>query len=60
MVDAMGRASKLSARVEQDGHDRRRLERVRIGINHATALFERSGAAEEQETTYMLQRFTPR
>jgi 2-polyprenyl-6-methoxyphenol hydroxylase-like FAD-dependent oxidoreductase len=43
VVDAMGRASKLSDWLEQAGYERPRLERMRTGVQYATALFERTG-----------------
>jgi len=42
VVDAMGRASKASEWVEQAGFQHPPLQRVRTGVNYATALFERS------------------
>ncbi|MET9479332.1 hydroxylase [Streptomyces sp. NPDC006638] len=47
VVDAMGRSSRLSEWVHGDGYDRPRLERLRSGINYASALFERSTPAED-------------
>jgi 2-polyprenyl-6-methoxyphenol hydroxylase-like FAD-dependent oxidoreductase len=41
VVDAMGRASKSSDWVAAAGFDRPRLERMRIGVRYATAVFER-------------------
>jgi 2-polyprenyl-6-methoxyphenol hydroxylase-like FAD-dependent oxidoreductase len=43
VVDAMGRASRLSDWLEQDGWQRPTLERMQTNINYATALFKRAG-----------------
>lgn len=59
VVDAMGRASRVSEWVEQDGYDRPRLERVRTGINYATALFQRDQKAEDLELALGLAQFSP-
>jgi 2-polyprenyl-6-methoxyphenol hydroxylase-like FAD-dependent oxidoreductase len=42
VADAMGRASKLSDWLEQDGWQRPILERLPTGINYATAFFKRA------------------
>jgi 2-polyprenyl-6-methoxyphenol hydroxylase-like FAD-dependent oxidoreductase len=42
VVDAMGRSSRLSTWLEQDGWDRPVLERIPTNIKYATALFERA------------------
>jgi 2-polyprenyl-6-methoxyphenol hydroxylase-like FAD-dependent oxidoreductase len=44
VVDAMGRASRLSDWLERDGWERPRLERMAVGVNYATASFARSAA----------------
>jgi 2-polyprenyl-6-methoxyphenol hydroxylase-like FAD-dependent oxidoreductase len=59
VVDAMGRASKLSDWVERGGYDRPRLERVRTGINYGTAYFHRSAAADELDLACALAQFPP-
>ena len=59
VVDAMGRASKLSEWVEQAGYDRPPLQRVRTGINYATALFERSDKPDDLDLTCALAQFSP-
>ncbi|WP_329375036.1 NAD(P)/FAD-dependent oxidoreductase [Streptomyces sp. NBC_01483] len=46
VVDAMGRASKLSDWVEQAGYSRPPLHRVPTGIHYATAMFERTVGPE--------------
>jgi 2-polyprenyl-6-methoxyphenol hydroxylase-like FAD-dependent oxidoreductase len=42
VVDAMGRASKLSDWLQQDGWERPTLERMPVGVNYATAFFKRA------------------
>jgi 2-polyprenyl-6-methoxyphenol hydroxylase-like FAD-dependent oxidoreductase len=42
VVDAMGRASRLSDWLAADGYDRPPLQRVHTGINYATTLFKRA------------------
>lgn len=42
VVDAMGRASRLSDWLEHDGWERPRLERMQTNINYATAFFKRA------------------
>ena len=59
VVDAMGRASRLSEWVEQAGYDRPRLQRLRTGINYATALFERSDKPDDLDLACALAQFTP-
>jgi hypothetical protein len=59
LVDAMGRASKLSAWVEQAGYDRPRLQRLRTGINYATALFERADKPDDLDLACALAQFSP-
>ncbi|MBO0882101.1 MAG: hypothetical protein J2P17_17525 [Mycobacterium sp.] len=59
VVDAMGRASKLSDWVQQAGYDRPALQRVRTGINYATAHFERSSKPDDLDVACALAQFTP-
>lgn len=59
VVDAMGRASKLSEWLERAGYDRPRPRRLRTGINYATALFERSGKPDNLGTACALAQFSP-
>jgi len=59
VVDAMGRASKLSEWVEQAGYDRPRLQRLRTGISYATALFERSDKPDDLDLACALAQFSP-
>ena len=59
VVDAMGRASKLSEWVEQAGYDRPRLQRLRTGINYATALFERPDKPDDLDLACALAQFSP-
>ncbi|WP_411093397.1 FAD-dependent monooxygenase [Streptomyces sp. 049-1] len=59
VVDAMGRSSRLSEWVERDGYDRPRLERVRTGINYATAHFERSVNHRAEDLVSALARVSP-
>jgi 2-polyprenyl-6-methoxyphenol hydroxylase-like FAD-dependent oxidoreductase len=59
VVDAMGRASRLSEWVERTGYDRPRLQRLRTGINYATALFARSDMPEDLELACALAQFSP-
>jgi 2-polyprenyl-6-methoxyphenol hydroxylase-like FAD-dependent oxidoreductase len=60
VVDAMGRASRLSEWVERAGYDRPRLQRLRTGINYATALFERSDKPDDLDLACALSQFSPR
>jgi 2-polyprenyl-6-methoxyphenol hydroxylase-like FAD-dependent oxidoreductase len=57
VVDAMGRSSKLSDWVQQAGYQRPQLQRLRIDINYATALFERPEDPGELPLTCALARF---
>ncbi|MFD7818585.1 FAD-dependent oxidoreductase [Streptomyces sp. NPDC059785] len=59
VVDAMGRSSKLSHWLGQDGYDQPRLERLAVPVNYATALFERPAKFPELEVATVLQLFTP-
>jgi hypothetical protein len=57
VVDAMGRASKLSDWLAADGYDRPELERLPTGINYSTALFERNSGPQDLELTSAAARF---
>ena len=57
VVDAMGRASKMSDWVEQADFQRPELHRLRTDINYATAQFERSEDAAELPLGTTLARF---
>ena len=57
VVDAMGRASKMSDWVEQAGFQRPDLHRLRTDINYSTAQFERSENAAELPLGTTLARF---
>lgn len=59
VVDAMGRASKLSDWVAHDGYDRPRLRRLRTGIKYATALFERAAKPVDLDVACSLAQFSP-
>jgi len=59
VVDAMGRSSRLSNWLRQDGYDQPRLERLETPVNYATALFERPVKFAELEAATALQLFTP-
>ena len=59
VVDAMGRASKLSEWVGRAGYDRPRLQRLRTGINYGTALFERSDKPDDLDLACALAQFSP-
>jgi 2-polyprenyl-6-methoxyphenol hydroxylase-like FAD-dependent oxidoreductase len=50
VVDAMGRSSRLSDWVARGGYDQPLLERVKMPINNATALFERPEEAADLAT----------
>jgi 2-polyprenyl-6-methoxyphenol hydroxylase-like FAD-dependent oxidoreductase len=58
VVDAMGRASRLSDWLVADGYDRPPLERLVIQTNYSTALFKRA-PGEEQPLNVALARFSP-
>ncbi|WP_328475384.1 FAD-dependent oxidoreductase [Actinoplanes sp. NBC_00393] len=58
VVDAMGRASKLSDWLADDGWERPELERMRIDVNYATAYFRR--AQEDPPIGAAISRFSPR
>ncbi|GAA4965488.1 FAD-binding monooxygenase [Actinoplanes utahensis] len=57
VVDAMGRASRLSDWLHDDGWDRPELERMRIDVNYATAYFRR--AEQDPPTGAAISRFSP-
>lgn len=59
VVDAMGRSSRLSHWLKQDGYDQPRLERLEAPINYATALFERTETFADLEAAGVLQQFAP-
>lgn len=59
VVDAMGRSSRLSNWLKQDGYDQPRLERLEAPINYATALFERPVTFADLESAVVIHRFTP-
>ncbi|MER5219253.1 NAD(P)/FAD-dependent oxidoreductase [Streptomyces flaveus] len=59
VVDAMGRSSRLSEWVRQDGYDQPLLERLEAPINYATALFERPVKAADLDKASALAIFTP-
>jgi 2-polyprenyl-6-methoxyphenol hydroxylase-like FAD-dependent oxidoreductase len=59
VVDAMGRSSRLSNWLKEDGYDQPRLERLVAPINYATALFERPAKFADLESAAVLQLFTP-
>jgi 2-polyprenyl-6-methoxyphenol hydroxylase-like FAD-dependent oxidoreductase len=59
VVDAMGRPSKLSEWLAEDGYDQPPLERVHVGINYATAQFKRPAPAEELPLTSSLAQYSP-
>ncbi|MEU7041764.1 FAD-dependent monooxygenase [Streptomyces varsoviensis] len=60
VVDAMGRSSRLSNWLKQDGYGQPRLERLEAPVNYATAFFERTEKLAELEAGTVLQQFTPR
>jgi 2-polyprenyl-6-methoxyphenol hydroxylase-like FAD-dependent oxidoreductase len=59
VVDAMGRASKLSEWVEQGGYDRPHLDRVPTGISYATTHFDRPEQATDLDLACALAQFAP-
>ncbi|WP_405060059.1 FAD-dependent monooxygenase [Kribbella sp. NBC_01505] len=58
VVDATGRASKLSTWLEQDGYQRPPLERMPTGIHYATAHFARTSSARSIEHSCVLALFS--
>jgi 2-polyprenyl-6-methoxyphenol hydroxylase-like FAD-dependent oxidoreductase len=58
VVDAMGRSSRLSDWVEHAGYQRPQLQRLRIDINYATAMFERAQDPSELPLACALARYT--
>jgi 2-polyprenyl-6-methoxyphenol hydroxylase-like FAD-dependent oxidoreductase len=59
VVDATGRASKLSAWVERAGYERPPLLRMPTGIHYATAHFERTEKAASIDRACVLALFSP-
>ena len=59
VVDAMGRASRLSDWLLADGYDRPPLERLEIATNYSTALFRRAPHSEERLPSIAIARFSP-
>jgi len=59
VVDAMGRASRLSDWLSDAGYDRPELRGVPCAINYTTALFERDGGPEDPELTCSVARYGP-
>ncbi|MEU6393938.1 FAD-dependent monooxygenase [Streptomyces sp. NPDC046939] len=59
VVDAMGRSSRLSSWLGQDGYDQPGLERLEAPINYATALFERPADVADLEAPGALALFSP-
>ncbi|MFB6726282.1 FAD-dependent oxidoreductase [Kribbella sp. NPDC056345] len=60
VVDAMGRASRLSSWLEQAGYQRPVLERMPTGIHYVTGLFERTKSAGSLEEACVLDLISPR
>ncbi|MFC9693440.1 FAD-dependent oxidoreductase [Kribbella sp. NPDC056951] len=60
VVDAMGRASRLSTWVEEAGYQRPVLVRMPTGIHYVTAHFERTESADSIEQACVLGLFAPR
>jgi 2-polyprenyl-6-methoxyphenol hydroxylase-like FAD-dependent oxidoreductase len=59
VVDALGRASKLSDWLTADGYARPRLQRLPTGINYNSALFKRERHPDEPGLTAVLAHLTP-
>jgi 2-polyprenyl-6-methoxyphenol hydroxylase-like FAD-dependent oxidoreductase len=59
VVDAMGRSSRLSDWVEQEGYDKPRIERLKAPINYACALFKRDVKAADLKVACSLGIFSP-
>lgn len=59
VVDAMGRASKMSNWLSEDGYDRPDLQRLPTAINYTTAVFKRPLGPEDLELTCSIARFQP-
>ncbi|MEV6344348.1 FAD-dependent oxidoreductase [Actinoplanes sp. NPDC051851] len=57
VVDAMGRASRLSDWLAEDGWERPELERMRIDVNYATAYFRR--LEQDPPVGASISRFSP-
>jgi 2-polyprenyl-6-methoxyphenol hydroxylase-like FAD-dependent oxidoreductase len=58
VVDAMGRSSRLSHWLADDGYDQPRLERLEVPVNYATARFDRTGDLADLEKPGALALFT--
>jgi 2-polyprenyl-6-methoxyphenol hydroxylase-like FAD-dependent oxidoreductase len=58
VVDAMGRSSKVPDWVGHAGYQRPQLQRLRININYATAMFERPQDPSELPLACALARYT--
>jgi 2-polyprenyl-6-methoxyphenol hydroxylase-like FAD-dependent oxidoreductase len=59
VVDAMGRSSRLTDWLGEDGFDQPGLERLEAPINYATAVFERSVKAADLPRAAALGLFSP-
>lgn len=59
VVDAMGRASKLSDWLEQGGYERPPLERLRTGVGYSSVWFERKEKAADLELGLTAALFPP-
>jgi 2-polyprenyl-6-methoxyphenol hydroxylase-like FAD-dependent oxidoreductase len=59
VIDAMGRASRLSDWLSADGYDRPQTQRLPAAINYTTAMFKRTRGPGELELTSSLARFAP-
>lgn len=59
VVDAMGRASRLSDWLLADGYDRPPLERLAVETNYSTTLFKRAPRSEERLPNIAIARFSP-
>ncbi|BBY22387.1 FAD-dependent monooxygenase [Mycobacterium stomatepiae] len=59
VVDAMGRASRISKWVSNAGFDQPRLDRVALPINYATAIFDSSEASADLHVNAMMSIFSP-
>jgi 2-polyprenyl-6-methoxyphenol hydroxylase-like FAD-dependent oxidoreductase len=59
VIDAMGRASKLSNWLAKDGYDQPTLSRIPSGISYTTAMFKRGGNADQQPFICCLNQLSP-
>jgi 2-polyprenyl-6-methoxyphenol hydroxylase-like FAD-dependent oxidoreductase len=59
VVDAMGRASRVSKWVSNAGFDRPRLDRLALPINYSTAIFDSSQASADLDVNAMMSIFSP-